>query len=195
MPGLKIQNSLILIGLLLMPAFAFSQQKVFLAVNVQPGIDSLVTIQWTADAAFDTLPFLVEKSTDKQNWEKLAITDPQNRHQYTVIDHQPGKGVIYYRVSQVNSNALKLFTQTRWVQINETGKLYIWPNPARHTLFIKAPYNNGIIDIVDSEGKRIYRIIMYNQVTELSVLRLPKGLYFIHVIHNNEELIERFIKD
>ncbi len=39
----------------------------------------------------DTLVFIVEKSTDKINWEPVNVLDIQKSHQYSVEDKRPGK--------------------------------------------------------------------------------------------------------
>ncbi|MDP4261381.1 MAG: T9SS type A sorting domain-containing protein [Bacteroidota bacterium] len=173
----------------------YGQAEPFISFNVEPGAGHTVLIQWKTVPGNDSLRFEVERSRDKKTWESIADVAARLSHQYSSIDSKPGEGLIYYRVRQVSSGNRFSYTQEKWVQISNTGKLYIWPNPAKDVLHVKTPFVNGSVDIIDPGGKLIQKISIINLVTDVSIAGLSKGVYFLHVRHKNEVLVERFMKD
>ena len=181
--------------LLISPGLLHSQTKPFILFDVLPGADHTVLTQWRMTPEIDTLPFEVERSRDKRTWERIASVAAHSSHQYSSTDTQPGEGLIYYRVRQVGSKGKFLYTGVNWVQISETGKLYIWPNPAKSVLHVKTPYVKGSMDIIDPGGKHILKITITDFITDIPTIRLSKGIYFLHVRYENEILVEKFVKE
>jgi hypothetical protein len=191
---IKIMVVISLVFLLSSPGLLHSQTKPFILFDVLPGADHTVLTQWRMTPEIDTLPFEVERSRDKRNWERIASVAADSSHRYSSTDMQPGEGLIYYRVRQVGSKDRFLYTRLKWVQISETGKLYIWPNPAKSVLHVKTPYIKGSIDIIDPGGKHILKITITDFITDIPTIRLSRGIYFLHVRNENEILIEKFVK-
>jgi hypothetical protein len=180
--------------LLITPGPLHSQTKPFIFFDIRPSADHTVLTQWHMPPEVDTLPFQVEKSRDNRTWERIASVSAHLSHQYSYKDIHPGEGLIYYRVSQVDTRGKSLYSAINWVQFSETGKLYIWPNPTKDVLHVKTPYTNGSIDIINSEGKYILKITITNLITDVPTLRLSKGIYFLHVRHEKEILVGKFVK-
>jgi len=195
MSGIKIISVAGLVFLLIGPGLLHSQTEPFILFDVLPGADHTVLTQWRMAPETDTLPFEVERSRDKKTWERIASVAADSLHQYSSTDSQPGEGLIFYRVRQVDSKGRLLHTGVRWVQISESGKLYIWPNPAKSVLHVKTPYVKGRMDIIDPEGKHILKITITDFITNVPAIRLSKGIYFLHVRCENEILIEKFVKE
>ena len=116
-------------------------------------------------------------------------------HQYSSTDREPGEGLIYYRVRQVGSKGSYLNTKIYWVQFSEKGRLFIWPNPANNVLHVKTPFTKGSIDIINAGGKQLLKIIITDFITDVPAIQLRKGIYFLHVRHENETLVEKFVKE
>jgi hypothetical protein len=51
------------------------------------------------------------------------------------------------------------------------------------------------MDIVDSRGKLIRKIIITDFITDLHIGSLAKGIYFLHIRNGNQLLVEKFIKE
>lgn len=162
--------------------------------EAQPGANHSVLIEWKAKPQADTLSFELQRSRDQKVWERIVTEPAQSAHLYSFTDSRPGEGLNYYRVGQVTRNKNIAFTGVKWVQVNKTGVLFIWPNPARDMLYIKTPFVTGRIDIVDSGGKPIFNINITALVANVPTDRLLKGVYFIYVKHGNEILVEKFVK-
>ncbi len=173
----------------------FSQQAGnFKSFDIQPGANRTVLIQWEINPEADSLRMEVERSSDQKIWERIIDITPQLSHRYFVTDTLPREGVNYYRVAQAGILNRFVNPVVKWVQISKAGSLYIWPNPALDRLNIKTPFTKGRIDILDSGGKLIFNINITALIIEVPIDRLPNGVYFIHVIHENEILTQRFLK-
>ena len=163
--------------------------------NVQPGKEQAVLIQWKVAPASDTVPCEIERSKDTINWEKIFRAGVELSHEYFFTDTMTGSGVFYYRIKQTDKKGNTSYSLTRWVQISKTGKLYLWPNPANDVLHIRTAFAKGSMEIFDAEGKLMVQRSITNYITDLPLLQLGKGIYFIRVKHDKEILAERFVKE
>lgn len=178
-----------------LPCLLYSQNNRILLFNVQPGKEQVVLIQWKVAPKSDTLPFEIEKSKDTIKWEKILRAGIESSHEYFFTDTMTGSGVFYYRIKQTDTKGKTSYSLTRWVQISKTGKLYIWPNPANDVLHIRTAFAKGSMEIFDTEGKLMLKRSITNNITNLPLLQLGKGIYFIRVKHDKEILAEKFVKE
>jgi Secretion system C-terminal sorting domain len=167
----------------------------FISFDVKPGTNHSVLVEWKIKAGADLFPFEVQRSRDQKNWEKLTAVPTQLAQLYSVKDIRPGEGLHYYRVRQLDKANTIAVTPVKWVQVNKTGLLYIWPNPAKDMLFIKTPFDKGRIDVMDSGGKLLFNINITALVTNMPTDRLSSGIYFIHVKNGDQILVEKFVKE
>lgn len=195
MPGIKMVIVTTLVLLLINPGQVHSQTKPVISFDVQPGKNRTVTIQWSTGLGIDSFDYKVEKSKDKKTWETIAHVAPQLSHNYSGIDFHPVEGINYYRIRQTGRKGQFSFTEIKWIQISKAGKLYIWPNPANDILHVKSPFVKGSMNIVDAGGKFIFKISITDFITDVPTTRLSKGIYFLHVNHDSEVLVEKFVKD
>ncbi|HET9432082.1 MAG TPA: T9SS type A sorting domain-containing protein [Chitinophagaceae bacterium] len=173
----------------------YSQKDSLLSFDVQPGNGNTVLIEWRVFQENDTLPFEVERSADNNFWKRIAIVPSQLSKEYTYIDRQPEEGFNFYRVRKTGGSIISEFSLVNWVQITKTGKLYIWPNPTRDILHVRTSFLNGLIDVVDSEGKLVLRVAITNYITDVPTTRMSRGIYFLYVKFDDDILAERFVKE
>jgi Secretion system C-terminal sorting domain len=196
MSVIKIISVTTLLCLSMLPGKVYSQQAgSLISFDVKPGINHSVLIEWEMKQEADTLPFEVQRSRDQTTWERIADIPVQSSPLYSFTDTKPREGLNYYRVWRADSKQDAAVSGVKWVQVNKTGGLYIWPNPAKDMLYIKTPFVKGRIGIIDSRGTLIFTIVITKLVTNVPTDRLSKGIYFIHVKHGNEILVERFVKE
>lgn len=174
---------------------AAGQPGSLISFNVKPGINHSVLIEWNIEQQTIAPHFELERSNDQKVWEKIADMPIQSSQLYSFTDNSPREGLNYYRVWKTDGNKGFAFTMVKWVQVNKTGILYIWPNPAKDMLYIKTPFVKGRIDIINSGGKLIINIPITGLITNVPTNLLSKGIYFIHVRHDNEVLIEKFMRE
>lgn len=173
----------------------FAQVIPFTKFDVQPGLDRSVLVQWSIGTQMDNIRFEIERSPDKKVWVQIASVAGKGTQQYSWSDTDPVEGMNYYRVKEAGGQSRFLYSPTKWVQMDEAGKLIIWPNPAHDLLYVKTTFNTGSIDIINSGGKLVQKILITNYVTIVQTQKLSKDLYYLHVKNGTETLVERFIKD
>lgn len=186
----------VLFGIILIePVLLFSQTNPFVSFDVQPGAGCSILIQWEIFPDMDTLKYEVEKSTDKQKWEVITKMDAKSSHKYFTMDTEPVDSFNYYRVRQIDNRGKYVYSDTKWIQINTASDIFIWPNPARDLLHLKTPFLNGNIDMMDTGGKLIRKIIITDFITDISIGSLAKGVYFLHIRHESQFLVQKFMKE
>jgi len=191
----KILSLSVWVGVLLMPYLLYSQQITNSSLSVHEGKNQTVIIQWNIDAKAGKFSCLVEKSADKKTWEGVTRVENQFSSNYSAIDSCPFNGSNYYRIKLSSSSGQFFFTDTQCLQINNPGTLYTWPNPANEVLHIRSPFTEGTIDIFDAQGKFVKKITLTNYITDVHIGDLPKGMYFLHLTHNNYVLTKKFVRN
>lgn len=176
-------------------AMFYLQTGPFISFNVQPGAGCTVLIQWETVPESDTLKFEVERSNDKKQWKKIAEADVRSSHKYLAIDTEPDDSMNYYRVRQVGSRGHISYSEIKWLKANTAIDIFIWPNPGKEVLYVKTGFLSGGMDIVDSGGKLIRKIIITDFITMIHIGSLAKGIYFLHISNGNQLLVEKFIKE
>jgi len=172
----------------------YGQEPSLVPINVRPGSNCTVVVQWNMRPAADSFEYEVEKSRDMRTWETIGRVSNQVSHNYSCIDVNPPEGINYYRIREIAPSDQSILTETKWIQVDQAGKIYVWPSPARDMLHVWSPFANGTMNIVDEEGKFLFKITIIDYVTDIPMARLPKGIYFLYVIHRNEALVGKFLK-
>ena len=155
--------------------------------------DKNVLLTWNVYTDNDALGFEVERSRDKNVWEKIAWVDINTSvfaSDYSLLDQQPMLGRSYYRLKMVEKSASSRFSSIRLIQIDQLHSNFkIYPNPVTNyatvsfnstanqsaTLFLRSMAGELMIkkSIVLNEGD--------NRV-QLAVDGLSNGLYIVELV-------------
>jgi hypothetical protein len=106
----------------------------------------------------------------------------------------PYQGALTHTSTGATSQNIQLngFTKTK-------GTYVVYPVPAHQVLFISHPAFNteGLMQIYSSTGQKMgsYAVNANSFETRLEIGRMNAGLYFIELVHDNERILLRFIKD
>jgi hypothetical protein len=146
---------------------------------------------WKTNNENDYVHFLVEKSTDGINFEKISLTEGKTSNNkvisYQFEDQFLTKEINYYRIVLVDENGEKTYSKVISLRSpkDDYNELTLYPNPAVDFMTIKI---NGEIDtfgelsIQDVSGKEVLSIPT-NKIGEytfqIPLLDFQKGLYFI----------------
>lgn len=86
-------------------------------------------------------------------------------------------------------------SSTRHISLDDIGvKLY--PNPASEFIHLTLPKEiSGEIQIINIEGKSIYRQAISNTQMQISIGHFPSGTYFLKLNGDHVEGYEKFIKE
>jgi len=171
----------------------FSQQKLSVPFDVQLCDRNTVMINWTRPAA-DSVNYVLEKSGDEKIWKVIADINSQLSPCYDYVDLHATTGTAFYRIAQRKRGQLVGVSDSKWIKISKPGKIYLWPTPANDILHVRTPFITGNMDIIDCDGRFIRKITIIDSVTDVPLQAFPNGMYFIHLRHGKDVLVEKFIK-
>ena len=182
------------IGLLLvLQGTAFSQKKIPVEFDVQPGDQSTVIVHWTT-AGEDSFDYVLEKSLDAKMWQTMTHINFQLSPCYDYIDLQLKDSITYFRIALKSQGQLVAVSDTKSIKTTNANKLYIWPTPANDILHIRSPFVNGNLDMISSDGRLVRKLSIIDFRTDVPLQALPNGIYFIQVRHGKDLLVEKFLK-
>ncbi len=153
-------------------------------------VDRHVELGWSTNTEFVNDYFILEKSTDGENFETWRTTESRSDdlgfHFYNEMDEAPGYGKNYYRLIQVAKNGDKSVSEIQEVEfdINLHG-FSIYPNPATEKLFVNLdPFLGQKLDIqiFDARG-----VLMLNKevdqnnsaIHQIDLANYNNGLYLV----------------
>jgi hypothetical protein len=76
----------------------------------------------------------------------------------------------------------------------EKARLDIFPNPAVDVLYIRSAKNIQRVRLLNISGQEVLRKENQSQSTQLSILELSPGLYFLSVEFGDQQIIRKIIK-
>jgi hypothetical protein len=112
-----------------------------------------------------------------------------------------GSRTKYVDVSISQPNVMECYNTSVTNREGNGDWLNIYPNPnyGQFSMDIKQlmPGNDLVIDIISTNGNRIYKTTEYpsdNQLLlKLNLGSLPKGVYFIHIQHNQKRASKKLV--
>jgi hypothetical protein len=156
-----------------------------------------VLLKWRTENEVNTLKFDVERSKNGLLYEKIgevAANNTSGINDYQFTDMQPGKGISYYRLRQVDIDGH--FEYSRIARIYMDGKLLvvITPNPAGNHISIDGADQFQRLKITDMSGKTVKQVNKPGTSQQIDVSDLPAGMYLVYLIGDNGIITEKFIK-
>ena len=82
-------------------------------------------------------------------------------------------------------------SSTSVTQNTTLNELIVYPNPATDIVNLKGLALGSVINILDITGKRIYSTIANNDVHVLNTTGFAEGVYFIQIIGNENQLLNK----
>ncbi len=161
--------------------------------------DNTVLLKWMVENEKDVSHYRIERSMDAGNWvfvgNQKQSANNNSRNEYQMIDDNPGKGIVYYRLTAIETSGNQTMAPIRFVKIgtNESDVATVYPNPndgklinIYATMFKQA---NVTIDIITTDGKLYWSQTVNtkgNTNLTLSNLNLPAATYYINMRSQNE---------
>jgi hypothetical protein len=156
--------------------------------------DEQVQMVWMTSHESGTRTFRIERSREGINWELIGTIESSgswsSQNIYNFVDNNPGRGLVYYRVRELDPDGLAKLSSVRTVRLDENvveEKLY--PNPA-----------HGVVQLTHRKVEGSARLVVYNllgQVVQSRVLpkatvsqtidisHWPNGVYALQVTHDD----------
>lgn len=145
------------------------------------------TLYWTTASETNNDYFIIERSTDMENFEILDKVDGNGNSStqtlYTWKDNNPINEQSYYRLKQTDFDGAAKNLGTIATNCKEKRKISIYPNPTTKTLFIKLGqnYEDVKIEIKNVLGQ-ITQLNNYNSIENIELsLKGENGIYFLTI--------------
>lgn len=159
-----------------------------------------VKISWSTYSEVNNDKFIIERSTDLENWNLLnTVIGAGNSNSllhYAISDSRPLSNLSYYRLTQVDFDGNRKIYSPTSVSCNVTDvEISIYPNPASDYLILNfgSTVSDAMIDFIDMQGKSVRQENIENlsNSNEVKINRndLASGIYLIRVQINGMEPI------
>ncbi|WP_256009855.1 exo-alpha-sialidase [Desertivirga xinjiangensis] len=156
--------------------------------------NGLVQLSWETLDELNNEKFVVEKSHDGVNFDKLASIKPAPDNRYQVTDFYPYGGSNYYKLTQYDKDGKSSTLGLEFLKYDskDINKVKISPNPVRtgEALYINSPYQDtqSYVSLYTVTGKLLDRKKMPVS------LKMPDspGIYIIG-FENHKQITKRKI--
>ncbi len=141
-----------------------------------------VELIWNVAGEKEVSRYEVERSNNGRDFTKIGEVSATEKAVYTYSDNQPGNGVIFYRVRNVDQDGKFAYTKIARVNLNKAVLLNAFPQPAKNDITIEhGTAVNGKITIASGNGQVMKTIAVTPGVnqTNINIANLNAGIYII----------------
>lgn len=145
-----------------------------------------VLINWQTSMEVNAMAFEVQHSMDGANFVSIgtvpAAGNSSNVLTYDFTHDNPGEGVHYYRIKQIDQDGHFSFSETRTVLIREMITLSLYPNPATGaSANLKMGLSSGRVSYVVTNiaGLQVLSGTISNGENQINISNLKPGVYII----------------
>jgi hypothetical protein len=166
-----------------------------------------IDIYWTTSSEINTSMFIIEKTTDGQNFTEVgrlkAAGNSSSIINYTLKDKNPIDGNNYYRLVEIDFDGKATsgeLISARFMK-NFSG-LTVIPNPAQNEIGVKFASEKDVeinLSLIDAKGIVVYS----NKITAdrdglntfpVNISELIPGVYSVRLMDTGQNINTRFIK-
>ncbi len=161
-----------------------------------------VELEWATLSEKDNDFFEIERSTDGINFVTIGFVqgagNSTEKLAYSFADNAPERGLVYYRLSQVDYDGTRSFADRLISVVYTTDgniSLTVVPNPTRGQFSVRITgAADGIAKLLTQSGKQI-RIVDIRNITEsIDISDLPNGIYILQYQSGENVVHERVVK-
>ena len=184
------------------------------SIAIEQESDITLKLNWSSFAEIGTSCFLIERSSDQQNYTQIAkvnsIKNSFYQTNYAYIDLDSNllnlPTVIYYRISALNSDSQTVSTIVQSVEhiqkLDLPWKIEapLYPNPFNDFFRIKFaatfpyPIKLSILNLLGMVEQEQFLDISQNPLAEVNTLNLKSGNYIVRLQFNKSVQYIRAIR-
>lgn len=159
-----------------------------------------VRCNWMTATEKNTDYFSLESSRDGIDFHEVYRTQAAGNsntvQQYDYLDKDPGAGIRYYRLKNVDLDGAFDYSGVISVNCSHTAAMQIYPNPAQQWATVLTDGGFDEIIITDAQGHVVDRVAGNSLANEqqLNLYDMPDGVYFVCVKSNGRVKVERLTK-
>jgi Secretion system C-terminal sorting domain/G8 domain len=160
--------------------------------------DDHVQMVWVTSHETGARVFRIERSRNAQLWEVIGEIEspgsPGSQNIYNFVDSDPGSGLVYYRVKEIDPDGVYKFSSVRSLRMAlKMVSDNIYPNPAHSSIHIrykKTTDGNSklVVYNVNGQTKRSVNLPVGTDLHILDVSDLQKGVYMIQISYTDGTL-------
>jgi hypothetical protein len=168
-----------------------------------------VKVSWSTTDEVNASYFVVERSSNGSDFAEVAQVNASESsnpiHSYTVNDqlYNVNSNIVYYRLRIVDKDGKYNYSKIIPVKLDQpVNSISVYPNPVDNyaivNLYSDKP-GNGMLRLIDEAGRQIlmksFTVIGGNNNLTVDQLgNLPKGVYVIQVMLNNNLYNQKIVK-
>lgn len=164
-----------------------------------------VNLQWATASELNNDFFLVQRSVDGINFESIGVVDGMGTsstvQNYSFIDTEPLKGLIYYRLRQTDFNGQYEYSDIVTVTLNGVTGIdaMIYPNPGdgiNTTIMVSSSdEENVIVEVFNASGDLVYqnKQTINGQYQFQIPDHLATGMYMVTITSSSDRIVRRII--
>lgn len=144
-----------------------------------------VELSWKTAQEKDTKEFVIEHSTDNNNWSEIAKVAAGGNSSaplsYAYTHENPANGVNYYRLKSVDLDGSFEYFTTKSINLQNEISIKLYPNPANDFVYISTAENKTDLsyNIYNAAGAKV----LTGNVTgnAINISKLASGIYFVKI--------------
>ena len=165
-----------------------------------------VLTSWETASEINNNYFDIERSKDSYNFERIGTVPGSGtstqRNEYSFPDLDPGVGIFYYRLKQVDFDAGFSYSDVVAVKLNMGFyEISVYPNPASTIINFDFEISNNskvsfqILNIMGKILKEETKDVNKGLVSShMDIKDLSEGVYFLKIIENDVVYKGKFLK-
>lgn len=152
-------------------------------------VSNTVVLKWQTATEENNAGFEVERSTDGSQFETLGFVEGNGTttevKNYTYIDYEIQKGIVYYRLKQIDLDGAFEYSNIVYVNFKgETGSRIFGSNLVESQLSITG---SGTALVINSGGKVVETLqLTESNIVTIDISDYAKGIYYVKL--ENETL-------
>ncbi|MCP9751004.1 T9SS type A sorting domain-containing protein [Ferruginibacter sp. HRS2-29] len=162
----------------------------------QPYGQQKVQLKWTTENEINSSHFEVERSTDGQNFAKIADVSAKGGtvNNYSLDDAAGVAPTLYYRLKIMDRDGKFTYSNIARVNNTVTDKFYVYPNPAVAEITIGGLKKTGMLLLYNAEGKLVQQQKVNLLSTTMYISQLAKGMYVLKYVADGKTVHQKIVK-
>lgn len=169
--------------------------------------DQNAIITWATASEEGNQYFDVQRSLDGKAFESVGNVESKGslggNYSYTDQNASILGSTMYYRIKQVDFNGASTYSVVVAVTFNKNGVVVgsVYPNPVQDVLNVTVSTSKSeiaTVSILDVSGKLVQKetksLGKGSSILQISTSQLPQGIYFLNVVSNGIQSLEKFTK-
>lgn len=151
-------------------------------------------LHWEVAQVTGNAGYAIERSADGNNYNQVGFVQEtsanENEKSYVFNDDKAGTYPWYYRIKQVDINDSYSYSKTIFIKGDKNNSLRVFASEDGATIHIygSVTESTAAFQLVSSSGQQIMSKPINQQVTDIPVNSLSKGIYHYRVIDNTNKV-------